>query len=261
MRKNLMIAAATSALVLTLGSTSVMAQRGGGSGGMGGGPGGPGGRGGMTTIPQTTPTPRGDVDRTQDRLRDRTDVPDQDRDRTRDQDRDKDKHLQGAKDQDQDRDRDRLQTSRVVEDQLASLSLLTSAERTQMQAQMRAATTAEERNRIRAEHQKLIQERAREMGIEAPMGNGQGPGAGQGGQGGAGGQAGDGAAEQTRARYMLMTMLTEQERSQFMNRIRSATTEQQRETIRNEMRVTAQQRARETGVDVPDWFGRDQSGQ
>ncbi len=53
-----------------------------------------------------------------------------------------------------------------------------------------------------------------------------------------------------------MTMLSEQERAQFMNRMREAQTAQERQQIRNEMHVMARQRAREMGVDVPDWYGQ-----
>jgi hypothetical protein len=223
MRNTLMIAVAASALIAGLSSGPAAAQHRGGD-----------------RPPATVPpaSGRGDLDRTQDRLR--TDVPDQDRDRLQDKDR--------TGDSDQDRDRDRLRTSQVVDDQLASLSLLTSEERTLFRNQMRAATTAEERNRIRAEHQKVILERAREMGVGPPMGTGQGAGA-------AGGM---GMGSQSRSGYMLMTMLSEQERAQFMNRMRSAQTAQEREQIRNEMHVMAQQRAREIGIDVPAWYGRGQ---
>jgi hypothetical protein len=68
--------------------------------------------------------------------------------------------------------------------------LMTEQERLEYRERMRAATTAEERERIRLEHHAQMQERAREMGIELPdeppmtgmgrgMGQGQGMGTGQ----------------------------------------------------------------------------------
>lgn len=226
MRYKLMIAVAASALVMVMNTGTGLAQRGGGGGGGSGGMMG-GGMGGISPMMQT---PRGDLDRTRDRLQDRDLTGDRDRDRLRDKTGDKD----------QDRDRDRLHTTQVVDDQLTSLSLLSNTERSQFRNEMANATTAQERNRIRAEHQNMMQQRAREMGIDAPAGAG----------------AGGGMGAQGRAGYMLMTMLSDQERAQFMNRLQSAQTAQERQQIRNEMHTMARQRAQEMGVDVPDWYGR-----
>ena len=110
----------------------------------------------------------------------------------------------------------------------------------QFRDEMRAARTTEERERIRARHQRTIEERAREMGIDAPLGAGSGAGAGYG----------------TRSGYMLMTMLTDQERAGFRSRMQAAGTEQERQQIRNEIHAMARQRARELGVEVPEWYGR-----
>lgn len=229
MRTKLMTAAGLAVLATMIGSGGALAQRGGGGGG--------GGMGG--TMQPTMQTPRGDVDQTRDQMRDRDALGDrnQDRDRLRDQDKDK------LGDQDRDRDRDRLNTSRVVDDQLTSLSLLSSAEREQFRNQMRSATTAEERNRVRAEHQQMIQERARVLGVRAPGGPGMGA------------WTGGGAGMQARGNYMLMQMLNEQERTQFFNRLRAAQTAQERQTIRTEMHVMARERARGMGVEVPEWYG------
>ncbi|WP_447952816.1 hypothetical protein [Sphingopyxis chilensis] len=193
----------------------------------------------------TPPAPRGDLDRTRDRLCTPGDICDQDRDRLRDKDRtDMDRDQDRLRDKDwtgdMDQDRDRLNTSQAIDDQLARYSLLTSAERVQFRDEMRAATTAEERERIRARHRQTIGERAREMGVDAPPGAGRGAGAGYG----------------SRSGYMLMTMLTDQERAGFRSRMQTARTEQERQLVRNEIHAMAQQRARELGVDVPEWYGR-----
>ncbi|MBW8297937.1 hypothetical protein [Sphingopyxis sp.] len=198
---------------------------------------------GAGTNSPIPPAPRGDLDRTRDRLCAPGDICDQDRDRIRDKDRtdmDRDQDRLRDKDRtgDMDQDRDRLNSSQAIDDQLARFSLLTSAERMQFRDEMRAATTAEERERIRARHQEAIEARAREMGIDAPP------------------RIGRGADYGNRSGYMLMTMLTDQERAGFRSRMQAAATEQERQRIRNELRVTAQQRARELGVEVPEWYGR-----
>ncbi|MGD9810123.1 MAG: hypothetical protein AB7U35_02160 [Sphingobium sp.] len=226
-QKKLMNAVGVAALTVTIGSGDALAQRGGGGGG--------GGMGG--TMQQGMQMPGGDLDRTRDQMRDRDTLGDHDQDRDRLRDKDK------LGDQDRDRDRARLHTSQVVDDQLTSLSLLSAAERDQFRNQMRSATTAEERNRIRAEHQNTIQERARVLGVQAPGGPGMGVG------------AGNGAGMQARGGYMLMQMLNEQERAQFFNRLRTAQTAQELQQIRNEMHAMARERAHEMGVDVPEWYG------
>lgn len=105
-------------------------------------------------------------------------------------------------------------------------------------SQMQQAGTEEERNRIRAEHQNMIRERAGDLGVAAPFGP-------------------DRSAYGTsmRSGYMLSQMLTEQERQQFHQRMRSAAGDQDRERIRSEMQITARERARELGVEIPDWYG------
>jgi hypothetical protein len=67
---------------------------------------------------------------------------------------------------------------------------MTEQERQQYRDQMRTAKSEDERNRIRAEHHKRMQERAQDMGMTLPseppaygggMGPGPGPGTGTGG--------------------------------------------------------------------------------
>ncbi len=157
----------------------------------------------------------------QDRLRDqdKLQTPDQDRDQTRDRDRlaqdqlssfslltssERDKmieRLRSAKTtEERSRVRDEYQkTIRTRAQELGLIApfgpgagqgggngamlmgLLTDQERTKFYQQMRDAKTSEERNRIRAEHQNTIRERAQQMGIDLPpnFGFGSGPGAQQ----------------------------------------------------------------------------------
>ncbi|HEX6007847.1 MAG TPA: hypothetical protein VFY80_07775, partial [Burkholderiales bacterium] len=77
--------------------------------------------------------------------------------------------------------------------------MMTQQERDQYQQRMRTATTAEERERIRAEHHARMQERAKQRGMSLPdqppaagprggmgPGSGYGPGSGGGYGGGRG---------------------------------------------------------------------------
>jgi hypothetical protein len=56
--------------------------------------------------------------------------------------------------------------------------MLTDQERLQFHQQMAAATTEQERQRIRSQHQAMIRERAQEMGLDLPAGFGGGPNGG-----------------------------------------------------------------------------------
>ena len=75
--------------------------------------------------------------------------------------------------------------------QVYGSQLMTLQERATMRTKMRAAKTPEERATLRAEHHKLMQQRARELGVElpnTPPAGGMGPGGmGPGGMGPGGG--------------------------------------------------------------------------
>lgn len=73
------------------------------------------------------------------------------------------------------------------EEMVYGSQLMTPEERAEYRARMRAATTAEEREKIRREHHGRMQERAKSMGVTLPdappergMQRGMGPGQGQG---------------------------------------------------------------------------------
>jgi multidrug resistance efflux pump len=81
--------------------------------------------------------------------------------------------------------------------QIYGSQLMTQQERMEFRAKMRAAKTAEERQKIREEHHAQMQERAKEKGVTLPdvapgqgmmrdsgMGQGMGPGMGMGRGGG-----------------------------------------------------------------------------
>ncbi|WP_027714295.1 hypothetical protein [Desulfuromonas sp. TF] len=82
----------------------------------------------------------------------------------------------------------------TAQEQIYGSQLMTPEERTDFSARMRAATTEEERERIRREHHEQMKERAKQQGITLPeeppergMGRGMGPGGGMGGDGMGGG--------------------------------------------------------------------------
>ena len=72
-----------------------------------------------------------------------------------------------------------------AEDVIYGSQLMTQQERNEYRAQMRNAKTYEERERIRLEHHKAMQERAKAKGLTLPdmppaAGGGMGPGGGMG---------------------------------------------------------------------------------
>ncbi len=84
-----------------------------------------------------------------------------------------------------------------AQQQIYGSQLMARRERIEYRARMRAAKTARERERIRAEHHRQMQERARERGFKLPDtpppgGAGMGPGGGGGGMGPGGGGMGPG---------------------------------------------------------------------
>ena len=104
-----------------------------------------------------------------------------------------------ADDQDPLQDRGRTESRDMEQDQkrIYGGRMMTPAERDEYRARLRAATTAEERDRIRAEHHEQMKMRAKERGIILPdepggrdepgPGHGMGPGMHPGGMGPGGG--------------------------------------------------------------------------
>lgn len=75
------------------------------------------------------------------------------------------------------------QASSQSEDRIFGRQLMTAQERTDYRNRMRAAKTAEERDKIRAEHHELMKARAKERGVTLPdepppRGGGMGPSGG-----------------------------------------------------------------------------------
>ena len=88
---------------------------------------------------------------------------------------------------DQVRDRAQDQTQAQDQERIYGSQLMTQEERNEYRTKMRAAKTAEERERIRNEHHEQMKQRAMERGMTLPdmppAGGGMGPGGGMGGGG------------------------------------------------------------------------------
>lgn len=85
----------------------------------------------------------------------------------------------------------KTQATKQAEERIYGSQLMTKQERAEHRAQLRAAKTAEERERIRNEHHEKMKLRAKERGVSIPdeppaagMGKGMGPGGGGMGPGG-----------------------------------------------------------------------------
>jgi len=85
-------------------------------------------------------------------------------------------------------DQDRTQTRMEMQHQIYGSSMMTEHERNTYRQRMRNAKSAQEREQIRAEHHKQMQERAKQRGIKLPdmppAGHGMGQGNMNGGMGG-----------------------------------------------------------------------------
>jgi len=86
-----------------------------------------------------------------------------------------------AENQAQEQARDPAQEQLRGQPQTYGSHLMTEQERAEHRARMRAATTAEERERIRKEHHERMELRAKERGVKIPdepppQGGGKGPG-------------------------------------------------------------------------------------
>ena len=98
--------------------------------------------------------------------------------------------------------REPTQTTQQTQERIYGAELMTPQERAEYQTRMRAAKTEQEREAIRLEHHKQMQERARAQGKTLPdmppvgrgpgMGPGMGPGGGMMGPGGGMGPGGRG---------------------------------------------------------------------
>jgi Spy/CpxP family protein refolding chaperone len=123
--------------------------------------------------------------------------------------------------------------------------LMTPEERAAYQEQMRAASTWEERQKMRDAHRALMDQRAKEKGVTLaePRGPRYGAGSGPGPHGGPGaGPRGDGPYSQ---------LFTPEERDAFRDKMHAAQTPEEREKLRSEYRAQAETRAKEQGVALP----------
>jgi len=136
--------------------------------------------------------------------------------------------------------------------QVYGSQLMTPQERTEYRARLRAAETAQARERIRREHHEQMKERAKAQGITLPdepppRGGGMGPGGGMGS--GAGMARGMG-----RSGGMIYgsQLMTPEERSEFRAEMRAAKTTEERERLRRDHHEQMKERAKMRGLTLPD---------
>jgi hypothetical protein len=114
--------------------------------------------------------------------------------------------------------------------------LLTSEENSQYRAKLRAANTAEERDKVRNEYQALMQERAKERGvtlIDRPARKGR-----------------EGFTRAGRDAKGNKSM-TVQEKAEYRSRLQTAKTPEERDMIQKEYRELMQERSTKQGATPP----------
>ncbi|MBK6672731.1 MAG: hypothetical protein IPG49_04345 [Proteobacteria bacterium] len=210
MKKDLFIGTLAATALLALSANYAAAQ---GQGGGGGGARQPGAGAGAQQRPGNTTRGAGD----------------QDRDRARDMDRDRE--YSGDRDMDRDRRRDQDR------DRIYSSDLMTQEERVQHWNQLRSLKTEQERIQYRLDHQKAMQQRAKEKGVSAPPGLSRSRIAQQ-----------ESDRQQERQRIYGYDLMTQTELEQHRERLRVAKTQQERDTIRAEHHTQMEARAREQGI-------------
>lgn len=173
--------------------------------------------------PQDRPEP-------QDRAQAERGQMDRDRDFDRDMDRDRLRDPDRADDpaQDRDRDQDRIHApdfARLSDDDIYGREVMSSQERDEYRMQLQAAVSAEERQRIEAQHRETVLARARAQGVDlAPPGKGIYGGA----------------------------LMSVEERNQYREQLRTMSSDEERRRFVAEHREAMQQRARAQGVPFED---------
>jgi len=118
--------------------------------------------------------------------------------------------------------------------------MMSEQERDQYRTAMQALQTEEERAALRKSHQKAMQSRAREQGVE--LRDGAGPR----------GRERMGAAGNNEQRGRGRGLMTAEEKKQQHTKMRSATSPEERERLRNENHEKMKKRAHEVGEELPD---------
>lgn len=207
---------------LLLSSPAVFAQNAGGAGGAGA----PSRVGSGTRLQDRLTSPSADrlQDRTLDRLHDRT------LDRT--QDRLHDRLVDRLYERDLLRERDR--------DRIYGGKLMTAAEQTRYEQQLRTLPTEQERVQFRMEHQQEMQRRAEERHERL------GPALSE-----AQIRSQERARQQEREQVYGYSMMTPQEVARYQAQMGAARSAQERDRIRSEHRRQMEERARERGEAQP----------
>lgn len=164
-----------------------------------------------------------------DRMHDRTTARDMDRTNDRDMMRD------FERDRRREQDRDRVYAPDLMSEQ----------ERAVYQKQLRTLTTEKERVEFRLQHQKAMQDRAKQQGAKLPKASSRQQIEQQ-----------ERDRQRERAQIYGYSLMNQQELDQYRERLRLASSEQQREQIRAEYRQAMQERARKQGVTLPEPIGQ-----
>lgn len=166
---------------------------------------------------------------------------------------------QQKREQSQTRDPSTHVTAPQSQEVVYGWELMNEKERQEYQARMRSLRTDQEREALRAEHHKQMQERAKAQGKTLPdmpppgAGPGQGKALGYGKSQGQGKGAGPGAAQsQTQERAYGWELMSDKERREHQDKMRSLQTEQEREVFRTEHHKQMQERAKAQGKTLPD---------
>jgi hypothetical protein len=165
---------------------------------------------------------------------------------------------QQKRDQVQTRDPSTHSVPPQAEQRAYGWELMSEQERKEHQDRMRSLKTEQEREAFQAEHHKKMQERAKAQGKTLPdmPAKGAGPELGQGkGQGNVQGQGkglGPKASTHAQERAYGWELMTEQERKEHQDRMRSLKTEQEREAFQAEHHKKMQERAKAQGKTLPD---------
>jgi len=165
-----------------------------------------------------------------------------------------------AADQAQSRDQTKApqQTQAQGSERVYGYDLMTEKERIEYQDRMRAAKTDQERETLRLEHHKQMQARAKAQGKTLPdvppvgRGQGAGPGPFQGTGGGKAMAPSEQAQTQGSERVYGYDLMTQQERTEYQDRMRAAKTNQERETLRLEHHKQMEARAKAQGKTLHD---------
>lgn len=130
--------------------------------------------------------------------------------------------------------KDKLETT--PQEAVRGSQLITREEREEFRNKMRSANSAEERQQIQQEQHERMRSRAEERGLSMPNDP----------------PADGGLKTQKQDRVYGSQLMTQQEREEFRNKMRSANSAEERQQIQQEHHERMKLRAKERGLNMPD---------